>query len=178
MALPLCLPSKKSSTKAAACVIQYRLSHPAAVAASIVLSLLPRSIPSQSVPLLPYGAEAAKLQSRSAVGRPQIPSSSSSPFSSFFPNSPAYFSSPASLFARSLLGERRGESGGRTERRRRERKCLLCKRWSEKQNGKEKQRLGGERTNERLVIKGRGAGEREIQRQVAPFFPFQNVDRL
>ena len=92
------LASTESSTTAAAsrpaCVEQYRpFPLPPLLLLPFHLSLL-RSIPSHSVP---FPAE-RRLQSCSqeapSVGRPQFPSSSSPPpFSSFFPNSPAYFSS-------------------------------------------------------------------------------------
>ena len=189
------LASTESSTTAAAsrpaCVEQYRpFPLPPLLLLPFHLSLL-RSIPSHSVP---FPAE-RRLQSCSqeapSVGRPQFPSSSSPPpFSSFFPNSPAYFSSlslslspalpPASLFARSLLGERRGESGGgdgRRRRRERERKCLLCKRWSEKQNGKEKQRLGQRARNERTARDKRERGERASEPSGA-FFLFFKMSTL
>ena len=85
-----------------------------AVAASIFLHSA-FYVLSHPIPVRSLEKEAATLQSRSAV-----PSSPllSSPLSSFFPNSPAYFS--ASRLASVSFGrgerERRGESGGTTER--------------------------------------------------------------
>ena len=105
-----------------------------AVAASIFLHsafyVLSHPIPVRSLPSGGGCNFAVKKR------RPQFPSPLlSSPLSSFFPNSPAYFS--GSRLASVSFG--RGEEG---RKRRRddgaERKCLLCKRWSEKQNGKEK----------------------------------------
>ena len=176
------LASTESSTTAAAsrpaCVEQYRpFPLPPLLLLPFHLSLL-RSIPSHSVP---FPAE-RRLQSCSqeapSVGRPQFPSSSSPPpFSSFFPNSPAYFSSlslspPHCRPPRSSLGlfwERGGEKaavetdGGGGERGRGNvyyvrdgAKSKMGKRSSDSEGG----RARNERTNEQLVIKGRERGER------------------
>ena len=192
------LASTESSTTAAAsrpaCVVQYHRPFPLPplLLLPFHLSLL-RSIPSHSVP---FPAE-RRLQSCSqeapSVGRPQFPSSSSPPpFSSFFPNSPAYFSSLCLALSLSRTASRlalRSVSFGREEgRKRRWRRedgrteggrgnVYYVRDGAKSKMGKRSSDSGRERgTNERLVIKGRGASERA--NQVAPFFFFFSKCRL
>ena len=142
-----------------------------AVAASIFLHsafyVLSHPIPVRSLPSGEAEEEAATLQSRSAV--PSSPLLSSPlPSVRSFQTLLRISLPPAS--PRSLLGgegRKRRDDGA-------ERKCLLCKRWSEKQNGKEKRATpsGGRAANNQRTARDKREKRASSGRTNQPsFFP-------